>query len=313
MGGFRMDEIMVGTHRFADSEDERPMLFHLSWGHPRPAIFYNPFSPEFLCARARGVITVDGLVHKADCSGNLKLLYFSGGKIRYELDFSDDQGKAYHYLGEKVNIRPWNLHRSHTTCYGTITEHDTGKVVSNSVIRFPLSELPAFLKSFRLLPSGEKNEGSLHDDKSAASFDSRSILTEKEGRILTAMAEGIIPSGGSFEYGAEALAARWLPRTDYILQRMPQLTRLFFRAGLHIFDRLLPVLYMKRPRPLSELDATVCTQIFSRMEHAAFPGALAVMVVKLMVLPAFYGLPEVKAAIGYKERFENPAFERVKH
>jgi hypothetical protein len=151
MIGIKIDEIMIGTHRFANGDvTERPLIFSLTWGNNNLLNFLNPFSPEFLVSEAKGMITVGGLVNKADCSGSLKLLYFNGRKIRYELEFKDDNGRKYRYVGEKVNIWPWNLHKTHVTCYGTIREIATGMEISRSVIYFPLREMVPFVLSARL-------------------------------------------------------------------------------------------------------------------------------------------------------------------
>lgn len=151
MIGIKIDEIMVGTHTFVEgAADEHPLTFTLTWGHRDLLKFLNPLSGEFLCSEARGFITVGGLVNKADCTGTLKLMYFTERKIRYTLDFQDDAGRAYRYVGEKVNIWPWNLHKSHVTCYGTITETATGKEISRSVVYFPLREMLPFILSTRL-------------------------------------------------------------------------------------------------------------------------------------------------------------------
>jgi hypothetical protein len=113
----------------------------------------DPRSKEFLASSARGFITVGGLANKADCKGFLKLMYFTERKIRYELDFKGDDGKSYRYAGEKVNIWPWNLHRTHVTCYGTITDTATEKIISSSIVYFPLREIYDFLMSLRLVKS----------------------------------------------------------------------------------------------------------------------------------------------------------------
>jgi hypothetical protein len=113
--GFRLIVVMLGTHSLTGGDSGLPLLFHLTWGHDDLAAYSNPFSGEFLRAPAAGFITAGGLVHRAECSGTIALRYFSGGKVLYELDFSDDRGRAYRYTGEKRDIRPWNLHRTHTT------------------------------------------------------------------------------------------------------------------------------------------------------------------------------------------------------
>jgi len=83
-----------------------------------------------------------------DACNALELAYFTEGKIRYTFDFSA-KGKMYRYVGEKVNIRPWNLPVSHTTCFGTLVEKESGRLVSRSVTFFKLHTTPAFMASLR--------------------------------------------------------------------------------------------------------------------------------------------------------------------
>ena len=154
MIGFKLDEIMTGSHQFTDGrvnpEKEVPLLFHITWGNSSLPRFLNPFSRQFFFNEANGFITVTGLVNKAPCTGTLHLLYFTERKIRYELKFNDPSGKTYLYVGEKRNIWPWNLYRTHVTCYGTITDLATNQIISESVVFFPYREILAFLLSFRL-------------------------------------------------------------------------------------------------------------------------------------------------------------------
>ena len=112
--------------------------------------FLNPFSKEFLSSETKGFITVGGLTEKAACSGTLKMLYFSERKIRYILFFKDEKGTVYKYTGEKINLLPWNLHRTHVTCYGVVTDLKTGENISQSVVYFPYRETIPFIFSFRL-------------------------------------------------------------------------------------------------------------------------------------------------------------------
>jgi hypothetical protein len=151
--GFMMDELMTGTHHFvnqAGPDGEHPMSFNISWGTRRLAPYLNPLNQRFLSNFVEGTVNVGGLVENARCRGTLDLLYFTESKIRYNFTFKDAAGKAYRYVGEKVNIRPWNLHRTHFTCYGTITDLSTEKEISKSILYFDFQTIPAFLKSFRL-------------------------------------------------------------------------------------------------------------------------------------------------------------------
>jgi hypothetical protein len=319
MVGFTMDEIMVGTHRFVGQEDDHPMHFNITWGNKNLLVYLNPFSREFLYAEAKGIITVGGLVNKADCMGSLKLLYFTERKIRYVLEFSNEQGRRYRYVGEKVNIWPWNLHTSHVTCYGTITELATGKVVSKSIVYFPLRELLTFIRSSRLVYSDNRIAGETsplgREESVGEQKRSYKVLSAKEARIIAAMAGGIIPRGGeSFELGAADLEEKWLPRTDHMLSRMPAMTRLELKCIMHVFNYALPILYnKKRFMPLTAMDERERTKLFHIVEKSRFLGPVSILLVKILVFPAFYGLSEVKDAIGYREKFLNsPQFEGIK-
>ena len=156
--GFAMDETMSGTHRFVEDDQptgDLPMSFTLTWGTQDLRTFLDPRSKETFCtADAKGHVTVAGLVEDAECTGTLELRYFPEAKIRYKFSFKGKHGKKFHYVGEKINLRPWNLHRTHTTCYGTIYATRTGQEVSKSITYSRFSTLPAFLMSFRLIGPG---------------------------------------------------------------------------------------------------------------------------------------------------------------
>ncbi len=151
MPGFKADEVMVGTHMFRG--ESRPLHFTLTWCSDSFLQLINPFSDAFLFNQARGVITVGGLVDKAECRGTLHLKYFKDRTIRYDLEFADSAGKRYLYVGEKVDLWPWNLHRTHVTCYGRIIELESGQVISESVVRFPYREMLPFVMSMRIKTS----------------------------------------------------------------------------------------------------------------------------------------------------------------
>ena len=75
--------------------------------------------------------------------------FYVGPELEY-FYFRDDQGTPYRYIGEKVNLRPWNLHKTHTTCYGTIVNLKNNKEVSKSIVYFKFETTPEFMASFRL-------------------------------------------------------------------------------------------------------------------------------------------------------------------
>jgi hypothetical protein len=155
--GFSIEEQMSGTHRFrhdlavtqTTAGAERPLSFTARWGHRHAKDYLTPTSHEFLCADLEGEITAGGLCERAPIIGTLELRYLKDATVRYRFEFTAHD-QRWRYDGEKREIRPWNLHRSHTTCYGTITEVSSGEVLSESVVYFELSQLPRFLASLRL-------------------------------------------------------------------------------------------------------------------------------------------------------------------
>ncbi len=148
--GFALDEEMRGYHEFVAGKGEpgrRPFLFKVKWGHRNLLQAVGRMGARTEC-HLSGTVTAEGLCQESKCDGHLVLDYRGTHTIRYEFAF-EANGQKLRYTGEKVNIRPWNLPVSHTTCFGTITRRD-GALISRSVAFFRLSTLPAFLASFRL-------------------------------------------------------------------------------------------------------------------------------------------------------------------
>ncbi|MBI2572142.1 MAG: hypothetical protein HYV63_34460 [Candidatus Schekmanbacteria bacterium] len=150
--GFKMDEVMSGEHEFQPGHgpgERRPMSFRVTWGPTNLFKWLNPWGDEFLTQPLDGTVTVDGLCVDAPCSGTLALRYFTERKIRYDFRFSN-AGRSFRFVGEKVNIWPWNLHVSHTTCYGELVDETSGELVSRSITFFRFRTAPAFIASLRL-------------------------------------------------------------------------------------------------------------------------------------------------------------------
>lgn len=150
--GFSIDEAMSGKHEFTPRfgpAGRFPFEFKVNWGTDNVKNWLTPGRDGFLRSELAGTVTVGGLCQETSCWGQLEMRYFKDASIRYSFEF-EVEGVHYRYQGEKVNIRPWNLPVSHTTCYGTIEEKETGKLVSRSVTHFRLHTLPRFLASLRL-------------------------------------------------------------------------------------------------------------------------------------------------------------------
>jgi len=149
--GFRTRELMSGEHEFRAGHGpagRHPFAFRVKWGPDRLGEWLNPLGDRFLWNELEGEILVGGLCDWTPCRGTLDLEYFGPRRIRYTFDL-EVAGKTYRYVGDKVDIRAWNLPVSHTTCFGTLVELATGTLVSTSVTRFKMRHLPSMLLSTR--------------------------------------------------------------------------------------------------------------------------------------------------------------------
>lgn len=155
--GFRADETMKGTHMFVQdyapgkvrAGTELPFSFSATWGHPHLEQFINPLSGDFMFTLLEGTVTAGGLTGEAPIKGTLEFRYLRDATIRYTFEFEAQQ-RTFRYVGEKRGIRPWNLHRTHTRCHGTLTDLTTDQPISRSVVTFDLWQLPWLMGSFRL-------------------------------------------------------------------------------------------------------------------------------------------------------------------
>jgi hypothetical protein len=153
--GFCMHETMRGTHRLRraigdlPAGSEQPFEFEVSWGHACLTCFLNPLSKEFGLAELEGTVDAGGLCQRAPLRGTLAFRYIPEGKVWYRFEFGSD--RRFRFEGAKRDIRPWNLHRTHTLLEGEVREVETRELVSEAVLRFDLHELPSLLGSFRLL------------------------------------------------------------------------------------------------------------------------------------------------------------------
>lgn len=150
--GFTIREEMSGSHRFTEASEmdgTHPMRFEAQWGPDSLGKWLNPSGKTFLRHPMSGEVSIGGLCLDQEFTGRMALKYFEDASIRYEFTFEVD-GTEYYYLGKKTNLRPWNLHRTHTTLTGFLRDEEAGTVISESTLHFELSTLPAMLGSFRL-------------------------------------------------------------------------------------------------------------------------------------------------------------------
>ncbi len=152
---FAISETMRGVHHFVDptrgTAEDRLLYFHARWGAPIAASL-NPLSAAFMRYEAKGDIFVQDLTSACStCRGTIAIDYLRTFTIAYELEFEAD-GKVYRYAGKKTDVRltrPLQLIKTHTTCYGKIT-NATNKIISRSVVHFPPETAVDVIRSFRL-------------------------------------------------------------------------------------------------------------------------------------------------------------------
>jgi hypothetical protein len=70
---------------------------------------------------------------------------------------------------------------------------------------------------------------------------------------------------------------------------------------------------MKRVISIRRLDDEQLVKLMDRAEKSGVLGATAMVIIKVLIFPAFYGVPEAQEAIGYSARFPVPPhFESLK-
>jgi hypothetical protein len=145
--GFRTREVMTGWHEFTDGAGpagRHPFAFRATWGPDSLRAWLDPRSPAFLWQELEGEVLAGGLCAWTPCQGTLHLRYFPERRIRYDFDF-EVGNTTYRYVGQKTNLRWWNLAVTHTTCYGVVTERGTDRLVSTGTTTFHLRDLPRLL------------------------------------------------------------------------------------------------------------------------------------------------------------------------
>jgi len=139
-------------------------------------------------------------------------------------------------------------------------------------------------------------------------------LSKRQAEILAAMGIGLIPAGGPhFALGARDISGKWLPRVDYVISRMPFFTRLGTKFMLHLLEYGWPLWLLRRPVSLRRLSDEELECLLERAENAGVAGAALMAVIKVLVFPAFYGVPEAQEAIDYATKFPvGPEFTGTK-
>jgi hypothetical protein len=147
MLGFTIKETMTGWHEYIGSSDMKrwPFEFTVECGMESLSSPTHD-SDGGLVMGLSGTVKVGGLCHETKCVGTLRLRYLQDATVRYAFVFKAGD-RILRYEGHKIDIKPWNLLISHTTCFGTVTDLETGKFVSQGVTYFRFHTLPSMLTS----------------------------------------------------------------------------------------------------------------------------------------------------------------------
>jgi len=152
--GCTTHEYGTGTHELigaATGTGPLPIRFDLELRIGSLADFLNPRSEDDVrgMIQCQGTFSAEGLVHDVPCRGTLDLRLATENRLRYDLRFTGPDGQDLLFVGEKVNVRLWNLYRTLFTCYGTIYDQSTGEAISRSTVYFYRSS-PGFVTNLRL-------------------------------------------------------------------------------------------------------------------------------------------------------------------
>lgn len=142
--GFRFAETMSGTYARLDSpSDERRFSFTVE-------ARADSVTRHLRNGRAAlsGVVEAEGLAAQAPLEGALTLSPVSGRFIRYEFQFTGDDGKPYRFSGQKT-LSLLSPLKSSTTLPGALYD-GRGTQIATCLTRFDLKgDLLPFLASWR--------------------------------------------------------------------------------------------------------------------------------------------------------------------
>ena len=142
MAGFEFKETMSGTWQPAAGGATRPIEFSIRAHAERLMQHLIDHKAEI-----EGRIKMAGFAEDVPLSGQLTIDPLLGKKIKYEFDFVADDGKRYHFSGQK-DVQFLDVVRTMTTLPGEILD-ERGDVIGRADLTFDKNDLPRFLASFR--------------------------------------------------------------------------------------------------------------------------------------------------------------------
>src|SRR5690242_10165009 len=140
--GFGFDETMSGT--WTRDGVERPFAFTVN-------VRSGPlgqFRKKNQVAEMEGTVDAAGLATRQPLTGTLLMQPFLGRVIRYEFEFTGDDGKRYTFAGQK-DIRWLAPLRTWTELPGEVRD-DAGKVIGTAMTRFDMkNDGWSFIRSWK--------------------------------------------------------------------------------------------------------------------------------------------------------------------
>ena len=138
---------------------------------------------------------------------------------------------------------------------------------------------------------------------------SKTVLSQREKRILAAFIRVHLPRGGPYELGGEDVDI--IPKIDAILATLHPINRTAIRAILRFFN-LSPLFFLKGltftrmsdEKKLRYLKGCGSSRIFLRRSQLFVP--------RFFVNMFYYADPRVEKAIGYYRHCPNAAAESAK-
>ncbi len=135
-----------------------PLVFKVDW---------EIDNPPALLTEGGAYAQMDGTIDLGEgplnCTGDLMLDYFGKHEIRYNLFWREGATPAdfrhYQLTCKKSNLRPWNLHRTHTQAKGTIIDRgrwggkasgEAKDILADVEVHFPMRTALQFLSSIKL-------------------------------------------------------------------------------------------------------------------------------------------------------------------
>jgi hypothetical protein len=142
MAGYEFRETMSGTWRSPSGGADKPIEFTVT---ARAAhLLRHLFDRK---AEMEGRLRMVGFAEDVPLTGEVTIDPLLGKKIRYEFDFVADDGKRYHFAGQK-DVEFLDVVRTMTELPAEIHGSD-GTLVALADLKFDTRDLPRFLASFR--------------------------------------------------------------------------------------------------------------------------------------------------------------------